>query len=190
MCVLYIIQHVMREEQDWSDFLLRCRQCGALFQTNMPQDTYTCAVNVVVPDVFSFRPCPWAGCLSEAHNERPPQPMSSVLVILFSNHFNLQWTIPLLSIFIPQIKTLENYSSLPVCLFLSLSFSLLFSLVHILHCSQPHNHCQPSAEWDAAVYLLKGEERQLLYWYRNMRDPVTLSEEVYECSHVKRSGLF
>lgn len=42
----------------------------------------------------------------------------------------------------------------------------------------------------AAVYLLMGEERQLLYWYRNMRDPVTLSKEVYECSHVKRSGLF
>lgn len=30
----------------------------------------------VVPDVFSFCPCPWAGCLSEVHNERLPQPMS------------------------------------------------------------------------------------------------------------------
>lgn len=59
----------------------------AVLRTNMPQDTYTCAVHVVVPDVFSFRPCPRAGCLSEAHNERPP---STHVLCPCHNHFNLQ----------------------------------------------------------------------------------------------------
>lgn len=56
--------------------------CRALFpDLHAPGHVHLCC-NAVVPGVFSFRPCPRAACLSEAHNARPPQPMSSVLVTI------------------------------------------------------------------------------------------------------------
>lgn len=39
------------------------------------------------------------------------------------------------------------------------------------------------------MYLLMRKERQLFYRVRNMRDPVTLFKEVYECSHEKITAV-
>ena len=80
-CVLHTIQRVMTEKQDLAS---RCRQCRALFQTNMPQDTYTCAVTLLSLMCLVFALVHEQVVYLKRTMNIPPQPTSSVLVIITS----------------------------------------------------------------------------------------------------------
>lgn len=63
--------------------------------------------NSIVSDVFSFCPCPCAGCLCEAHNEQPMSSVPAIITLIcskLSHHFHPTdkkcWKITLLSLIV------------------------------------------------------------------------------------------